>query len=104
MGTVAMPRMRDKMKSMQDLMARIHSSKSPGERQQLLRKHSKAMQEQMGMMRGMSGVQDGPSKGQGMMNHDMMDHQTMQSRMDMMQMMMDQMLQHQEAQQDAESP
>jgi hypothetical protein len=104
MDAAAMPRMQANMKSMQELMARIRSTKSPAERQQLLRTHSRAMHDQMGMMRGMSGAQTGTMKGQGMMNHDMMDHQAMQSRMDMMQMLMDQMLQHQEARQDAESP
>lgn len=96
----AMPQMQDNLKKMQDLMTRLRASKNPTERQQLMQQHSKAMMDQMGMMRGMGSGQGGTTKGDGMMNHDMMDHQAMQSRMDMMQMMMDQMLQHQEAQQD----
>jgi len=103
-AAAAMPRMQANMKNMQDLMARIRSSKSPAERQRMLQEHSRSMREQMGMMRGMSDPKAGTMKGQGMMNHDMMDHQAMQSRMEMMHMMMDQMIQHQEAQQDAASP
>jgi hypothetical protein len=102
MDPAATPRMQDNMKTMRDLMARIHSSKNAAERQQLLQQHSKAMQEQMGMMRGkgMGAMQDKPTKAEGMMNHEMMDHQAMHSRMEMMQMMMEQIIQHQEAQQD----
>jgi hypothetical protein len=126
MGAAAMPRMRDNMKKMQELMAKIHASKDPAERQQLMQQHSRAMHEQMQMMQAMGGGQDGmmgggmkmgggmqggasppagaqggPPPGEGMMNHEMMmNHQAMQARMGMMEMMMGQMLQHQEAQQE----
>jgi hypothetical protein len=115
------PRMQDNMKKMQDLMTKIHASKDPAERRQLLQQHGKAMQEQMGMMRGMAGgqgeMQSGgmmmmggahaPGTTQGdtpkgeAMPHMMMDHQAMRARMDMMQMMMDQMLQHQDTRQES---
>jgi hypothetical protein len=102
MDPAATPRMQDNMKTMQNLMTRFRSSKDPAERQQLLQQHSKAMQDQMRMMRGMSmgAVQDRPTKAGGMMNRDMIDHEAMQVRMNMMQVMMEQILQHQEAQQD----
>jgi hypothetical protein len=120
----AMPRMQDNMKKMQDLMAKIHASKDAAERKQLLQQHSKAMMEQMELMRGMGGgaggmmgggmkmgggmpggtgatpgAQGGSPMDDGMMKQMMMNHQAMQGRMDMMQMMMGQMLQNQEAQQ-----
>jgi hypothetical protein len=114
-----MPRMQDNMKTMQDLMAKIRASKNTAERQQLLQQHSKAMQDQMGMMRGMGGGQGGMmgggmkmggpappaktpggiAKSEGMTNNEMMDHQAMHAQMEMMQLMMEQMLQHQDAQQ-----
>ena len=108
-----MPRMQDNMKKMESLMAKIHASKEGPERQQLLQQHSKAMQEQMQMMRegdGMMGgaiseppAQGGPSMSSGMMNQMMTNHQAMRNRMAMMEMMMGQMLQHQEAQQDKQT-
>jgi hypothetical protein len=120
----AMSRMQDNMKTMQELMAKVRSSKDPAERQQLMQEHMKAMHEQMDMMRGMrmgagqmmggdrmpggtgamSKDQGGASKDGGMMNHDMMmGRQMMQNRVDMMQMMMEQMLQHQEMQEDSKA-
>ena len=99
-----MQRMQDNMKSMQDMMAKIHASKDPAERQKLMQEHSKAMHAQMEMMGGMGGMAGmggmggGQMKGGGMMGGDMMkEHQAMQGRMAMMEMMMGQMLQHQEA-------
>lgn len=119
--SAAMPRMQDNMKKMQDLMARIRASTNPVERQQLLRQHSTAMQDQMKMMRGMSGgpgsmmsggmnmggasppakTPSSTTKSEGMMNNDMIDHQGMHAQMDMMQLMMEQLLQHQDVQQGA---
>lgn len=93
-----MQHMQDNMKAMQDMMAKIHASKDPAERQKLMQEHSKAMHAQMDMMGGMRGGQMGMMKGDGMMGGDMMQqHQAMQGRMAMMEMMMGQMLQHQEA-------
>jgi hypothetical protein len=107
-GPAGMPQMQDKMKTMQELMLKVRASKDPAERQQLLQQHSKAMQDQMGMMRGMGG--QGGMMGGGMRMGGGMQggtsppanaQQTMQAHMEMMQMMMDQMQQHLEAQQDA---
>lgn len=122
----AMGRMQSNMKLMQDLMSKIHASKDATERQKLLQQHSKAMQDQMEMMRGIAGgqsemagggmkmgegmkggasqppnAQSGPPMGNGMMRQMMKNHQAMQGRMEMMEMMMGQMLQHQDARQDA---
>jgi hypothetical protein len=96
--SAAMARMQDNMKKMQDLMAKVRASKEGPERQQLLQQHSKAMREQMDMMRGMPS--GGMKMGDGMMNQMMMNHQAMQGRMQMMEMMMGQMMEHQDAQQD----
>jgi len=127
--SAAMDRMQSNMKKMQDLMAKIHASKDGTERQQLLQQHSKAMHDQMDMMRGMAGAQGGMASGgmkmgegmkggtsqppnaqsgspmgDGMMNQMMKNHQMMQGRMEMMEMMMGQMLEHQAAQQDTKLP
>ena len=84
--------MQDNMKRMQDLMAKINASKNPADRQQLLKEHSKAMHDQMDMMRKMGAGQTG------MMGSDMMkSHQAMMGRVDMMEMMMGQMMQHMDA-------
>ena len=99
MGPAAVPRMQDNMKKMQDLMEKIHASKDGAERRQLLEQHSKSMQEQMEMMRGMG--RGASPMDEGMMKQMMTNHQAMQGRMDMMEMMMGQMLQHQDAQQNA---
>lgn len=95
-----MQRMQDNMKNMQEMMAKIHATKDPAERQKLMQEHSTAMHAQMNMMGGMGGMGGGQMgmKGGGMMSGDMMkEHQAMQGRMAMMEMMMGQMLQHQEA-------
>ena len=116
----AMTRLQGNMKSMQELMAKIHASKDGAERKRLLQQHSEAMEEQMEMMRGMGGsaggmkiggmqgeasptasAQGGPAMVDAMMKQMMMNHQAMQGRMDAIEMMMGQMLQHQEAQQEA---
>ena len=96
--------MGDHMKKMQDLMAKIHASKNPTERQQLLQEHRKMMQEQMDRMHGAGGMRGmGPGE-HGMKDRDRkMDHQMMQRRMDHMEMMMEQMLQHQDAEHDSTS-
>ncbi len=97
-----MPRLHDNQTKMQDLMAKIHASKEPSERQELMQEHMKLMQEQMGMMHGMGGMQ-GMRPGQhGKMKHGgKMNHESMESRMDHMEMMMQQMLQHQDAEHDS---
>jgi hypothetical protein len=91
----SMQGMQDNMKRMQDLMAKINASKTPAERQQLLKEHSKAMHDQMDMMHKMGAGQAG------MMGGDMMkSHQAMVGRVDMMETMMNQMMQHMDAMQD----
>ena len=103
-GPPGMAGMGGHMKKMQDLMARIHASKNPAERQQLLQEHRKLMQEQMNRMHGAGGMH-GPGPGQhGMRDHvRRRDHQMMQRRMDHLELMMEQMLQHQDAEHDNKS-
>lgn len=118
-----MDRMQGNMKKMQDLMSRIHASKDGTERQLLMQQHSKAMHDQMNIMRSMQGGKGGmaggdmmmgegmkgggsqppnaqldPPMGDGMMDQMMKNHQAMQDRVGMMEMMMGQMLEHQAAQ------
>jgi hypothetical protein len=90
--------MQDNMKRMQDLMARIHASRDPAERQRLMGEHSKAMREQMRMMRGMGGGQPGAMGGDMMKNH-----HAMMGRMEMMETMMGQMMQHMDAMREQKS-
>ena len=47
--------MQEHMKKMQDLMARLQKTTDPAERRKLMDEHTKAMQEGMQAMRGMSG-------------------------------------------------
>lgn len=99
--TAATQQMPEKMQRMQELMAKLQSSKDPIERRKLLDQHYQLMQEQMDAMHEMSGMgmervnaqgktMEKGTTGMGMMKN----HQMMAKRMDMMQMMMEQMLQH----------
>jgi hypothetical protein len=104
--------MQTKMRDMQALMDRIHSTTGPKERRKLMQEHMRAMQDGMATMRSMSrpmtthggqggGMAMGDGKaapgGKGMMDGDVMHHhQMMEERLGMMEMMMEQMLQHQQ--------
>ena len=50
-----MAQMQENIKRMQQQMDRIHQAKDPKERHELMDEHSKTMQENMQMMRGMGG-------------------------------------------------
>jgi hypothetical protein len=92
MGMMDMDRAQDRIKSMQQLMDRMHQTTDSGKRQKLLREHMEEMQKLMGNMRGMM---MGPGmKGGGSMS--MEDRQKlMGQRLDIMQQMMEQMLEQQ---------
>jgi hypothetical protein len=90
-GGMDMDRAQDRIKSMQQVMDRIHKTNDPGKRRTLLREHMEDMQKLMGDMRGMM---MGPSmKGGGM---SMEDRQNLiGQRLDIMQQMMEQMMEQQ---------
>ncbi len=94
-----MGKAQERMQQAQALMAKLRETKDPAERQRLMREHTQAMRDTMGMMRGMK---MGMCQGMGMMGGGqgmgmMMDmHQMMEAQMGMMQMMMEQMLDRQE--------
>lgn len=97
-----MAKAQERMKQAQVLMGKLREAKNPAERKKLMREHTQAMHDTMGMMRGMKmGMMDG-CQGMGMMGGGqgmgmMMDmHRMMEERMGMMQMMMEQMLDRQE--------
>lgn len=116
-GMATMP-MTQQMQHMREEMAKIHATKNPNERRDLMREHASSMQSMMQMMHGMmagQGMMQGQSGGMGMMQSPadgtgagsprgmgpgagaMMGRMNMmEQRLNMMQMMMDQMLQHQE--------
>jgi hypothetical protein len=86
MGMMDMDRAQDRIKSMQQLMDRMHGTKDAGKRQKLLREHMEEMQKFMGDMRGMMGP---GMKGGGSMP--MEDRQKfMGQRLDIMQQMLEQ--------------
>ena len=106
-----MAKAQERMKQAQALMGKLREAKDPAERKKLMREHTQAMHDTMGMMRGMKmGMMDGcqgmgmMSGGQGMgmagggqgMGMMMGMHQMMEEHMGMMQMMMEQMLDRQE--------
>jgi len=85
--TPEMTRMANQMKAMQEMHDKMMGAKTPEERNALMAEHMKTMQEGMGMMKGMGGMQ-GP-KGQ----PTTAERQTMmEQRMDMMQTMMEMMV------------
>ena len=106
-----MQQMHQNWSHMNQLMQRIPDEASPQERQQLMREHREAMQEQMnfmhrgmmgpGMMQGQNGMMGGqhmmnggqPKNGDGLTTEKQI--QMLQERMDQMQLMMEQMLQYQ---------
>lgn len=90
----AMQKMQENMKSMQDLMARIHATPDPAARRKLMQEHRELMRTQMQMMNGMGPMKDscGAMMGAGGPG----PHAMMQKRMGMMQMMMDQMMQRED--------
>lgn len=96
-----MTKAQERMKQAQALMIKLREAKNPAERQKLMREHTQAMHDTMGMMRGMKMGMDG-CQGMGMMGGGqgmgmmMGMHQMMEEHMGMMQMMMEQMLDRQE--------
>lgn len=102
-----MAKAQERMQQAQALMAKLRETRNPAERQKLMREHTQAMRDTMGMMRGMKMGMDGcqgmgmMGGGQGMGMMGMMGmmmgmHQMMEEHMGMMQMMMEQMLDRQE--------
>jgi periplasmic protein CpxP/Spy len=96
MGMMDREQMRDHMREMNEMMARIHRSDDPEERARLMREHMEMMGKGMAGMRGMMG------KGMGMSPEQR--QQMMEERMDMMQEMMEQMMEHMMARHGAERP
>jgi len=97
-----MAKAQERMKQAQALMGKLREAKDPAERKKLMREHTQAMQDTMGMMRGMKmGMGQGmgmmgQGKGQAQTGGMMNMHTMMEGRMEMMQMMMEQMLDRQE--------
>jgi len=109
-----MQQMQGNMARMQALMAQIHATQDPKERQKLMAQHRQAMRDQMQMMHGMmgggmgmgmkGGMQGGMKEGRGMGNQSMEGmHGMMMQRMDMMSGMMQQMLEHMSAEEGDQS-
>lgn len=108
-----MVKAQERMKQAQALMVKLREAKNPAERQKLMREHTQAMHDTIGMMRGMK-MDMGSGQGMGMMGSGqgmgmmgqgkgqmqtcgmMPMHRMMEGRMEMMQMMMEQMLDRQE--------
>jgi len=83
--TPEMARMANQTKAMQEMHDKMMAAKTAEERNALMAEHMKAMQEGMGMMKGMGGPKSPPT--------DMTERQTMmEQRMDMMQAMMEMMV------------
>ena len=83
-----MARMDTQMKAMREMHDKMMAAKTPEERNALMADHMKAMQEGMGMMKGMGGM-TGPRSPP----TDMTQRQTMmEQRMDIMQTMMEMMV------------
>ena len=81
-------RMANQKKAMQEMHDKMMAAKTPEERSALMAEHMKAMQDGMGMMKGMGGM-TGPKSPP----TDMTQRQTMmEQRMDMMQTMMEMMV------------
>ena len=106
-GSVAdaqMTKAQERMQQAQALMVKLRETKDPAERQRLMREHTQAMRDTMGMMRGMKMGMDGcqgmgmmgGGQGMGMMGMMMDMHQMMEAHMGMMHMMMEQMVDRQE--------
>jgi len=116
---MAMGKMRDNMKKMEEQMEKIHAATDPAERRKLMKEHMQSMQEGMKMMGRMGGGMKGgdmmakakkdqaetmmdAGDGMGMCMMMMKKHKSVESRMDMMQMMMEQMTEHEAAEQKME--
>lgn len=117
-GMMDLDRMQERMKSMQQLMERIHKTDDPAARWKLMHEHMQEMQQTMsdmrGMMMGPGMMQGGPGgkMGPGMMGGGAMmgngqgtpmeDRQKlMEQRLDLMQQMMEQMTEQMAVQQGA---
>lgn len=106
-----MSQMQQHMQGMRSQMQRIHATRDPQERSQLMQEHMQSMRATLQMMgtMGQSTMPAGNSDGASMMqcadntaqcrqmNHMAEQQQQMQQRMNMMQMMMQQMLDHEAA-------
>lgn len=102
-----MVKAQERMKQAQMLMSKLREAKDPAERKKLMREHTQALRDTMGMMRDMKMMcvmgsgqgmgRMGQGKGPQAQTGDMMPmHQMMEERMEMMQMMMEQMMQREE--------
>lgn len=97
-GMMDIDHMQERMKSMQQLMERIHKTDDPATRRKLMSEHMQEMQKVMidmrGMMMGPDMMQGGPGgkmgNGKGMPMEDR--QKMMEQRLDMMQQMMEQMM------------
>ncbi|PUE60670.1 hypothetical protein B9Z44_02435 [Limnohabitans curvus] len=88
MSADKMSSMDKQMKAMQAMHEKMASAKTPEERQALMAEHMKMMQDGMGMMKEMGGMQGGKA-----MTGNMADRQQMmEKRMDMMESMMQMMI------------
>ena len=93
MGMMDMDQSRDRIKSMQRLMDRMHQTTDSGQRRKLLREHMDQMQKFMGDMRGMMMGPGMKGSGSGMSMDDR--QKWMEQRLDFMQQMMEQMIEQQ---------
>jgi len=90
-----MDQMASHVKTMQDLHQKFMDAKTPEERNALMPEQMNAMQQSMGMMRDMSGMNmmSGMADMKNKMSNDMASHhQMMELRMEMMQSMMQMMM------------
>ena len=86
--TPEMARMANQTMAMQEMHDKMMAAKSPEERNALMGEHMKAMQEGMGMMKGMGGTAASKNPPTNMTERQTM----MEQRMDMMQAMMEMMV------------
>ncbi len=86
--TPEMARMANQTKAMQEMHDKMMAAQTPEERHALMTEHMKAMQEGMGMMKGMGGMTGPKSPPTNMTERQAM----MEQRMDMMQTMMEMMV------------
>ena len=86
--TPEMARMANQRKAMQEMHDKMMAAKTPEERNALMAEHMKAMQDGMGMMKGMGGMTGPKSPPTDMTQRQAM----MEQRMDMMQTMMEMMV------------
>ena len=90
-ASAPMAAMEPRMKAMQDMHQKMMNAKTPEERNALMAAHMKAMQDGMGMMKGMGGM-GAMADPKGMPADMAKRHGMMEQRMEMMQMMMEMMM------------